>query len=292
MDDTGFDPVQRQQRNVGMWTWLLIAFNALLVIVVVVLFIINRNKPADSQPDPNPKPRGSSSQNENAAPHKPASNGAKTAGNGTGNGAGRIANTTNTAGNGTGANQLALAPAGDQGGDANLARAAYNDRLPALKPGAAGTSTSVTANSPPSAIDPDLAKVNAMNALLAQARAKVDAGDAEACLKLLTQVRDNYPDKWHPPDLQERITELGAEVNRSRVAEADKARFEQMRQQLKQAGDLWARKQLPGALKLLTDVRDGYPREWQPENLAGEIARLTKQIEARKDASFFGQKVE
>ncbi len=268
MDDTGLDPVIRKQKLAGMWTWILVGFNALLILVVIFLFLTKGKKPTDNSPDPNtPASQGESPRGKSATGNG-ATGAPKTGAVGSSGSTGNAANPTRTS------------IAGSQTGTAQPEN-----------PAGSGSNGAAVVAKPGPTPEQELAQFNQMQGVLKTAREKIDAGDSQACLALLIDVRDNYPAKWHPPDLSERITQISTALSRAAVAEGDKARFKEMEVQLRTASDLWAKKELVAALKILQDIRDNYPREWHPGNLATEIARLTKQLEQQKDASFFGQKI-
>lgn len=245
-DDTGIDDVQRKQRTASTMTWALIGFNALLIIVVVVLFIINKGKPATAlnNDDANPPVTGTNSTGTDTTPRptpptqpvtpppvavKPVK---KTDPFGAPIEDTPVATETAPAvvnkplkpalDRDVLAQKLTeargLLDAKDYAGALKLMREVRDTYPQAWQPEDMELRiTQVAAILESQLIEADTERLaGEVNALLATAKAAQAKNDHETILKSLTQVRDNYPAKFHPKDLAKEIIAAAKEVDRKK----------------------------------------------------------------------------
>ena len=251
-DDTGVDDVQRKQRTASTMTWALIGFNALLIIVVVVLFLINKGKPAtalNSETDtPTSKPP--------AAATTVASNTATPTPTPTPRPdpvpvVAKPVKKTDPFGAPIVETPVKPAPVqpdpvvAPQPPAASLDRDAMMKKLTEARAlldaqnyaGALVLMRDVSATYPkawqPEDMELRIAEVAALQeqkatvaqeqrmvsevaSLTADAKAAQAKNDPDTTLKLLAQVRDNYPAKFHPKDLDKAILAALKEVDRKK----------------------------------------------------------------------------
>ena len=240
-DDTGIDEVERKQRTASTMTWALIGFNALLIIVVIALFLLNRgksavaldteeqNQPADVQPNnslvsnatspPTPPPV--------VAPVKPVR---KT------DPFGAPIEETPAEVEPVVVNKplkpsldrevltqklteaRALLDGQDLAGALKLMREVRDTYPQAWQPeDLEQRIAQVAAALAAKATEADLQRMSSeVTAILAQAKTAQTKNDHETTLRLLVQVRDNFPPKLHPKDLDKEIAVALKEVDRKK----------------------------------------------------------------------------
>ncbi|MEX2213700.1 MAG: hypothetical protein WD768_06210 [Phycisphaeraceae bacterium] len=242
MDDTGEDPTERKQRTANTMTWLLVGFNALVIVVLIALLVLNKGKPAESQtpttPGNNNTGSTGNSANTNGAGTRVATNTPTTPPKNT--------NTTTNTPTNTPVTPLPVTP------ELTVEEATkqYNEMLKMWEQaqdaykrdeleGALTLLTKIRDEYPRKShpddlyenianvtseivrrrsASEDLAKVDEMSALLTSASTMVKANKLQSAIDILSQVRDTFPARLHPTNLEVEIGKLKKEMERQKNA--------------------------------------------------------------------------
>lgn len=241
-DDTGVDDVQRKQKTASTMTWALIGFNVLLVVVVIVLFLMNKGKPANAlNNDGNQNPPATAPPSTNLAASDNESNTTTPApvvpiatkktdpfGNPIDVAAPKTPKTN-------------VKPGIEPRDDRNVMNAKLTEARTKLDgddiAGAITVMRDVRDTYPAAWQPEDLSQrieqftamldnrkviveetrmADEVTKLLAEAKAAQTANDHTTVLRILTQVHENYPPKFHPKDITKSIIFSMKEVERKK----------------------------------------------------------------------------
>ncbi len=253
-DDTGIDEVQRKQKTASTMTWALIGFNVLLVIVVIVLFLINKGKPTTAiNDDPDPAPQSTPSTHPN------------------------LATNTDT-------------PATQPPPSVTPGPTRRTDPFGNPLDEAATPETNPSAVTVKPGIHPRDDR-DVMNAMLTDARTKLDGGDIAGALKVMREVRDTYPTAWQPEDLSQRIEQFSAMLENRKVIVEEARMADEVTRLLDEAKTAQAGKDHETVLRILTQIHENYPAKFHPKDLTKSIIFSMKEVERKKKdgGKFFGQ---
>ena len=242
MEGTGVDESERKERMVNTMTWLLVGFDALVIVVLIALLVLNKGKPAESETPPPPANKDNSAKNNGNS-----SNGSNT-NTSVGTNTNTTPNNTNTTPNNT--NTTTTQTSGTPELTPEEAAKQYSEMLKLWEQAQdaykrddlAGSLTLLTKirddyprKSHPDdlyenianiqaemvrrrSVNEDLAKVDEMSALLTSASAMIKANKLQSAIDILTQVRDTFPDRLHPTNLNAEIDKLKKEMERQKNA--------------------------------------------------------------------------